>query len=141
MNTVAIVFSFIQWIFITSIVYYLYDLKKRDCQCALHKPYQVLYIGAWILWVIRTVLIVGELAVGKNLLKLYKPFLILSLLLTLGFYSVSIYYIQHLYRMPCECSQSILQLIYFIYSIIKLAWVVFAVMALMTVYILFRKMK
>jgi hypothetical protein len=60
------------------------------------------------------------------------------MIINVVFFAVSIYYIQNLYSMKCECSYSVLLLVYLIYSILKLAWILFALMFFVIVWLFVR---
>lgn len=137
MNAVIFILGLVQLVFLSLIAYYLIQLKRTACDCALMKPYAVLYQTIWFLIAFRVFLLAVEVA-APDKKRLLTPLVVFMTLINLAFFIASIYFIVNLYKIKCECSKNAFQLIYLIYAIIKIAWIVFAYLLIAMIYIRFR---
>jgi hypothetical protein len=140
MNTVVFILGLVQLGFLSIIAYYLHQLKKVACECALTKPYQVLYHTIWVLIGVRVFLLAVELN-ANDMKRTLMPLIVFISLINLVFFITSIYFIIYLYKINCECSKNAFQLIYLIYAIIKVSWIIFAYITLAVLYISLAKLR
>jgi hypothetical protein len=133
------IFGFIQLAFLGLIAYYLTELKRLNCECALQPPYKVLYATIWFLIGIRVILLAAQILNKTPSQSQLFPMAVLLGFITLAFYGTSIYFITRLYTTHCACSPQMLQLVYLIYSILKVAWLIFAYIFLASIYMYARR--
>lgn len=138
MTVVLPIFGFIQLFFLAVIAYYLTELRRLNCECALQPPYRLLYATIWFLIGVRVILLLAQMVNGVSRASLL-PMMIVVSFITLAFYMTSIYFIVRLYQLKCGCSPQVLQLIYLLYSIFKVCWIVFLYIFMASLYLSMRR--